>query len=72
MAKKKGPLYGSSTSRPVGDGGRGKHTGKAGPLGGKHRDPEGCRAFALILLVGVTGVTGSLIYGAVQVVQAVI
>lgn len=31
----------SNPPRPVGDAGRGKHTGKAGWLGGKHRK-DGC------------------------------
>lgn len=72
MAKKKGPLYGGQNSRPVGNAGRGKHTGSVGPLGGRHRDPEGCRAFAVIFLAGITGVAASLVYGTVQVIQAVV
>lgn len=66
MAKSKnsGAKYGSSNSRPVGNAGRGRHTGKAGYLGGKHRENNGCFD-VFVLLVGIgTSLVGTVGYAA--------
>ena len=72
MAKNKGPVYGGKNSRPVGSGGRGRHTGKTGYLGGQHRSNDGCFD-VVILLVGVgTSLLAIASYGAIQVVSVIV
>jgi hypothetical protein len=55
-----------NTRRPNGDAGRGRHTGKVGWLGGKHRTKDGCFAAFIGMLLVVGGTIGGAAYGVVQ------
>lgn len=45
---------GKHSTRPVGDAGRGRHTGKTGWLGGKHRrSGDGCRPVLAVPVLGL-------------------
>lgn len=71
MSKSKGPVYGGSNSRPVGDGGRGRHTGKVGYLGGKHAKRNCLDVFVLLVGLGTSLIVGAT-YGVVHLVQVIV
>lgn len=48
----------TTQTRPVGDAGRGKHTGSTGWLGGKHRK-DGCLS---MILVPVGALAAAIVY----------
>lgn len=67
-----GTYYGNNSRRPTGDAGRGRHTGSAGWLGGKHRKNDGCFGAAMMIVgvgVGAIVATG---YGIVELVGAIL
>lgn len=55
------------STRPVGNAGRGRHTGKVGWLGGKHRDNSGCFGVIAIIATAAASIAVSISYGLVTI-----
>lgn len=62
-----GTYAGGNSRRPIGDAGRGRHTGKVGWLGGQHRRNDGCLATLIVMVGVVAGVATGIGYAVSQI-----